>query len=96
MLSSQSFERTYKNSKDLAIKFLESFDDFIISIDDPGSFIGAVNFRTTRFKRNLKITNDSDVFAVLDNLINFESLLFKSISQVQFSSGKLRRNPYFI
>ena len=34
VLSSQGFERTCMNAKDLAIKFLESFGDFIISIDD--------------------------------------------------------------
>ena len=90
MLSSQGFERTYKNAKDSAIKLLESFDDFIISIDNPDSLIQAVDFRTSRFKLSIKMTNNSDVFAILDNLINFESLLIKSISQVRPSSGKNR------
>ena len=90
MLSSQGFERTYKNAKDSAIKLLESFDDFIISIDNPDSLIQAVDFRTSRFKLSIKMTIISDVFAILDNLINFESLLIKSISQVRPSSGKNR------
>ena len=90
MLSSQGFERTYKNAKDSAIKLLESFDDFIISIDNPDSLIQAVDFRTSRFKLSIKMTNNSDVYAILDNLINFESLLIKSISQVRPSSGKNR------